>query len=94
MIKCSMHSPRELIRLLDTVVREHEEAQRDSTPALLDDRAIMTGIDRYCVDRVFSAYPKQTLAQVYRLPSAEFVNKDVQTASRIGAASARNRVRN
>lgn len=92
-IRCSMNSPRELVRLLDTVVREHEEAFPGVPPPLLDAAAVARGLDKYSVDGVVASYDRTTMAQMARLGLVDFVNKDVQAASRIHPNSARARIK-
>ena len=68
MIERSMHSPRELIRLLSAVVREHEERQRDidrPTPSMMlpSQTASIGTASTPCLRRT----QRPTLTQVYRL---------------------------
>lgn len=93
-VALSMKSPRELIRVLDTVIREHDEefAATDS-PKLLPatfDRAL----DKYAAETAKRLYRPVDLQQLSRLRLITFINSDVQQAFRINDQSARNRIRN
>lgn len=93
-IETAMRSPRELIRLLDTIVTEHDilYAEEDCE-TLLDDKSIEVGLDRYVKDTVNTIFDEKMLTQVYRLKGVKFTNKDVQGIFRIKSNSARNKIR-
>lgn len=93
LIRLSMKSPRELVRLLDNILAEHDaKFAGDVEPKLLESESIEGGKDKYVKTRVNDVYSAETIRQVCRLPSLKFINKDVQAAFRIGVGSARNRV--
>ena len=93
-IETSMRSPRELVRLLDTIVTEHDIIYADqSVNTKIDDRSIEVGLDRYVKDTVNTIYDEKMLSQVYRLKDIKFTNKDVQGIFRIKSNSARNKIR-
>ncbi|MBN9029095.1 MAG: hypothetical protein J0I23_04760 [Rhizobiales bacterium] len=93
LIRVSMRSPREMIRLLDVIIREHdvEYASQDS-PILLTEESIQNGIDKYVTDTITTVYGERLLAQMFRLNLLTFTNKDVQSTFRVGAQSARTRI--
>lgn len=85
----AMRSPRELIRLLDIIIREHDitgEAER------INEASLNGGLDAYCTENVKTWYPEKLLHQVFRLGRVSFVNKDVQTKFKIGHQGARNKI--
>ncbi len=85
-IETAVRSPRELIRLLDTIVREHDSRELSGllTKASLDD-----GCDKYVVETIGSWYPEKSIQQLLRLGSCSFVNRDVQSKFKIGDQGAR-----
>jgi hypothetical protein len=94
-ISISMRSPRELVRLMDTIIVEHDIRNVDAAPStLLTQPAIEEGLDKYVKERISAVYPDKTLGQIYRLTDARFINKDVQSAFRVNAQSARTKIKN
>src|SRR5690606_30938208 len=93
-IRMSMRSPRELIRILDTVVREHDDefAHLASSPRLVQ-TSIDRALDKYALDAVARMFDPLHLQQLGRLKLVTFINKDVQQAFRINDQSARQRIR-
>jgi len=91
--RVSMRSPREMIRLMDVIVREHDvrHSGKDEI-VLLDEQSIQHGIDSYVTDRIASIYGERLLAQIFRLNRTTFSNRDVQLTFRVGAQSARTRI--
>ncbi|MCC8972690.1 P-loop ATPase, Sll1717 family [Bradyrhizobium brasilense] len=94
-ISISMRSPRELVRVMDTIVVEHD-MRNASNPAgsLLTQQAIEEGLDKYVKERISAVYPEKTLGQIYRLQDVVFINKDVQSAFRVNSQSARTKIKN
>jgi hypothetical protein len=93
LISISMRSPRELIRLMDVIIREHDIRHGPSIDnRLLDSQSIEAGLDKYVTDVITTAYGERLLAQIFRLKRTIFTNKDVQNTFRIGAQSARTRI--
>ncbi len=93
-IETSMRSPRELVRLLDVIMVEHDIRYTDNVPMpLLDLESVSRGEDKYVKDRIKSVYEEKVLSQVYRLAKVRFTNKDVQTTFKINAQSARNKIK-
>jgi hypothetical protein len=92
-IKLSMQSPRELIRVMDTVVREHDE-EFAGAPAhvLLLPETIDRALDKYTIETVKRVFEKGHLQQLRRLARPYFINKDVQAVFRINVDTARNRI--
>ena len=91
--KVSMRSPRELIRLMDVVLREHDVVNAGGNDAvLLSLEKIQPGIDKYVTDTITTVFGERLLAQIFRLKSLSFTNKDVQRTFRVGAQSARTRI--
>lgn len=94
LIGTSMRSPRELIRLMDTIITEHDIAHADSgETVLINNQSVEDGQDKYVKDRIDSVYNEKTLGQIYRLQSLKFTNKDVQTRFRVNPQSARNKIK-
>jgi hypothetical protein len=87
----TLRSPRELIRLMDTVFREHD-ARGSEAPPKIDSISIELAQDKYARDTIQTWYKKDTLLQLYRLGKTTFINKDVQTTFRIGDQGARNKI--
>lgn len=90
----SMRSPRELIRILDTMVREHDDefAHLAASPRLVQS-SIDRALDKYALDAVGRMFDPVHQQQLARLKLVSFINKDVQQAFRINDQSARNRIR-
>jgi hypothetical protein len=93
-IQIAMRSPREMIRVLDTIIREHDDqhAADAGAPRLLSvtiDRAL----DKYAVDTVLGVITRAYLQQIKKLGMSVFINKDVQQAFKMNDQSARNRIR-
>lgn len=90
----SQLSPRELIRVLDTIVREHENLHSESNPIpLLHQESIDKGLDAYAKESVTVVYLEQILRQVLMLNKVKFINKDVQTRFNTNENSARSRIK-
>lgn len=93
LIRVSMRSPRELIRLMDVIVREHDILySEDVVFHLIGNDSIEAGLDKYVSDVVTTVYGERLLAQIFRLNKETFTNKDVQLTFRVGAQSARTRI--
>jgi hypothetical protein len=89
-----MRSPRELIRVLDTIIREHgEEFALLDSPPRLQKVSIDRGLDKYSIEALRRSFQREHLQQISRLRMVTFINKDVQQAFRINDQSARNRIR-
>jgi hypothetical protein len=93
LVRVSMRSPREMIRLMDVVIREHDilHAGKDAK-MLLDRDSVDAGLDKYVTDVITTVYGERLLAQIFRLNRSAFTNKDVQLTFRVGAQSARTRI--
>ena len=89
--RLSLRSPRELIRLMDTLFREHD-ARGKEAPLKIDMISVELAQDKYAKETIQTWYKKDTLHQIYRLGKTKFLNKDVQTTFRIGAQGARNKI--
>ncbi len=93
LITVSMRSPRELVRLVDVIIREHDIRHSTSTDAaLLDSTSMQAGLDKYVTDTVSVVYGERLLAQIFRLNRTMFTNKDVQATFKVGPQSARTRI--
>lgn len=93
-IQLCMRSPRELIRVLDATVREHDELYATTgITALLMQESVDRALDKYTVETLPRLYSKLPLQQITRLSLGPFSNRDVQTTFRINEGSARNRIR-
>lgn len=92
-IRVAMRSPREAIRLMDVMLREHDvEHRHEQEPKLLDAAAVEAGLDSYVKDVVTTVFGERLLAQIFRLNKTTFTNKDVQNTFRTGSQSARTRI--
>lgn len=93
LIRVSTRSPRELIRLMDIIIREHDIFHGGKSEAvLLNDDSVQKGLDVYVTDVITAVYGERLLAQLFRLNRTSFTNKDVQMTFRVGAQSARTRI--
>ncbi|MER9860640.1 hypothetical protein [Mesorhizobium sp. M0185] len=88
LVSISVSSPRELIKLMDFVVREHD-ARGDAAPPLVDQSSLNLGQDKYALETIGGWFSDKPLQQVLRLGKTSFVNKDVQSAFKIGDQGAR-----
>lgn len=89
-----MRSPRELIRVLDTAVREHDELFTSSaTHSLLLKASVDRALDKYTVETLPRLYSRLPLQQIVRMTTGAFTNRDAQTTFKINEQSARNRIR-
>lgn len=86
LIRLTVQSPRELIRLLDIICREHD-ARRTGT--LIDEASIVAGFDKYVIETINSWYSEKSLKQILRLGKQFFVNRDVQAKFKISDQGAR-----
>ena len=92
-VELAVKSPRETIRLLDTVVREFDsEYALEKEPRRLDAGDFERGMDKYVSDVIWNVYDKEVLSQILRLNKSTFINKEVQAAFKISAPSATNRI--
>jgi hypothetical protein len=93
LITVSMRSPRELVRLMDVIIREHD-IHNSSKPelVLLSSESMQSGLDKYVTDTITAVYGERLLAQIFRLNRTVFTNKDVQLTFKVGAQSARTRI--
>lgn len=90
-IRLSMLSPRELIRLLDTIVREHDLIKVNHE-GLLNEDSINYGMNTYAKQTVESIYETHIINQIIKLQKNPFINADVQATFRTNANTARNRI--
>jgi hypothetical protein len=92
-IELAMRSPRELIRVLDTILREHDDqhAADSAAPRLLG-ASIDRALDKYAIETVKTVFKRPHLQQIQKLGLPIFINKDVQTAFKTNDQSARNRI--
>lgn len=89
-IDISMSSPRELIRIFDTILRENEE--QDPHIQKLTIAHTQLALDKYCAEATKRIFEKQQLQQITKLGKTVFINKDVQTTFRINIQSAKSRI--
>lgn len=89
----AINSPRELIKLMDTLFREHD-ARGDGAPSLIDETSLEIGQDKYVVETIGGFFADKQLQQVLRLGRTSFVNKDVQGAFKISDQGARAKIKN
>jgi hypothetical protein len=93
-IQLAMQSPREVIRILDTVIREHDDQYAtDANAPRLIAVTIDRALDKYAVDTVVRVFTRAHIQQIKKLGMPIFINKDVQQAFKTNDQSARNRIR-
>ena len=93
LVATSMSSPRELLRLLDVIVREHDVQNVDNpSTILLNKDSIDYGQDKYVQETIFNVYDEKSTRQLIRVNQIRFTNKEIQTTFRISSQSARNRI--
>lgn len=93
MLALTQKSPRELIRLMDIVVREYNSNYgSQNIGAHLSDIDLEVGKDVYVRDVLWNIYDDKILSQLLRFNKSVFTNKDVQSAFKIQAPSARGRI--
>lgn len=92
-VRMSTRSPRELIRIMDTIVREHDDEHAvNPHPPRLNRTSIDRGLDRYSIDVLRRTFNHMHLRQIAKLSRHTFLNADVQQVFRINVQSARNRI--
>lgn len=89
----AMGSPRELVKILDVIIREHDAVHASGKSQLLDEGSVNAGLDKYVKDVINTVFNEKSLGQIYRLKSTKFINKDVQSAFRVGDQSARAKIK-
>lgn len=89
-LSISVGSPRELVKLMDVVIREHDARNGGG---LIDQGSLDIGINKYCMETIESWYSKTLLQQVYRVGKEFFVNKDVQSVFKISDQGARVKIK-
>jgi hypothetical protein len=89
--RIAINSPRELIKLMDTIIREHD-LRGDEVAGLLDDSTVAAGQDKYVTETIGGVYQDKFLQQLLRLGLVTFVNKDVQSAFKISDQAARSKI--
>ncbi len=82
------NSPRELMRVLDKIVTENQNAE---TP-LIDTDQLETGIQAYISDFIDSQ-ETDVVSQIEKVGKLTFTSKDVQTAFKISNANANSKVK-
>ena len=91
-VALSMQSPRELIRILDAVFREHDESGGSRATEPLTLISVERGLDKYCREHAENAYDPLVVQRLLRLGKTEFTNRDVQAAFKINQQSARGKL--
>lgn len=81
----TVKSPRELIKAVDIIVREHD---LKAAPGLVDRQTVETGLDKYSLETINFWFPRKFLQQVYRVGKTEFTNKDVASKYKITTQAA------
>lgn len=89
----SMGSPRELVKILDIIVREHDAVHAFSENSLISSDSVQQGLDKYVQDVINTVYSERVLGQIYRIRKSKFVNRDVQTSFRVSDQSARAKIK-
>lgn len=92
-IELATNSPREIIRLLDTVTREFDAVYAGVTQIRhLSEADLDSGMDKYVSDVIWAIYDRDALSQILRLNKTTFINKEVQKAFKLSAPGATNRI--
>lgn len=92
-LELAANSPREIIRLLDTIAREFDAKYASKSEMIyLSEADLDAGMDKYVSDVIWSIYDKDILSQLLRLDKQKFINKEVQQAFKISAPAATNRI--
>lgn len=92
-LSLTQNSPRELIRLLDVVVREYNSNYGHLPEGRkLTDADLEAGKDAYVRDVLWNVYDSKVLSQLLRFNRPTFTNRDVQSAFKVQAPSARGRI--
>lgn len=89
----AMGSPRELVKIMDVIVREHDSNFAVSSSILLTTSSIEVGLDKYVKEVIGTVFSERSLGQIYRMKKTRFVNRDVQSAFRVGDQSARAKIK-
>ncbi len=89
----AMGSPRELVKIMDVVIREHDVVNAANRGVLLDEVSVNARLDKYVKDVINTVFNEKSLGQIYRLKHTKFSNKDVQGAFRVGDQSARAKIK-
>lgn len=94
-INLSMRSPREVVRILDTILREHDElTASESTVRKLSNNSIEAGLNKYVKDRLPAVFDESHIKYLARLDKKTFLNRDVQQTFKISDQAARARIDN
>ncbi|BAU74162.1 P-loop ATPase, Sll1717 family [Metapseudomonas furukawaii] len=86
----SINSPRELIKIIDIIIREHDINEPDTSLTL---NSVNAGINKYCIETIDTWHAPKILQQIYRLGKTPFINQDVQTTFKIGDQGARVKIK-
>jgi len=89
----AMGSPRELVKIMDVIVREHDSNYASSSNILLNSRSVEAGLDKYVKEVIGAVFSERSLGQIYRMKKTRFINRDVQSAFRVGDQSARAKIK-
>lgn len=90
----AMNSPREMIRVLDVVFREHDEMYYGANPSPpVTVTTVDTALDKYAKEAAYRIFQSDLVQQAVRMGETVFTNKDFQARFRVNAATARNRIR-
>lgn len=88
-------SPRELMRILDVLVREYDvKYASEASAPLLSMEDFEDAINSYVRNVLWNIYDRRYLSQILRLNMQRFTNKDVQEKFKVSDQSARNWIRN
>jgi len=90
-VRLASKSPREVIRLMDVIIREHDA--RDMGSSLIDEDTLTISFDKFSIETVESWFPEKLLKQIFKLSKINFVNKDVQTSFKISDQGARVKIK-
>ncbi len=84
-------SPREIIRIMDMLFREHDARGAEG---LLDKVTLDVAFDKYAIETIGTWYQEKYIQQAFRLGMTSFVNRDVQSKFKIGDQGARVKIKN
>lgn len=92
-ISLSTLSPRELVRLMDIVIREHnlKYTALDEIELLSED-SLNHGMNLFAIESSIHRYSEAMVRQIGKIRSTVFINRDIQNAFKIGDQSARSKI--
>jgi len=85
-------SPREMVQIIDAIMREHARHSTQENGALITETSMDRGLDDYVMRRVKDLYNANVVRQLASLSSSTFTASDIQSRFRISQQSASSRI--